>query len=69
MQHSFGPAQDFTRGGGGRVFFSLPTHWRGRSHGRLFEEDGGWAFLLEEQDGAWRVRSYAWAVTRIAARP
>jgi hypothetical protein len=70
MQHSFGPAQDFIRNGDeGRVFFSLPTHWRGLSHGRRFEEDGGWAFLLEQQNGAWRVRSYAWAVTRIAARP
>ena len=67
MQHSFGPAQDFARGDDGRVFFSLPTHWRGRSQGRPFEEDGGWAFLLEQQNGAWRVRSYAWAVTRIVA--
>ncbi len=69
MRHSFGPAQDFARGDDGRVFFSLPTHWSGLSHGRRFEEDGGWAFLLEQQSGAWRVRSYAWAVTRIEARP
>jgi hypothetical protein len=68
MRHSFGLAQDFTRGDDGRVFFSLPTQWRGLSQGRPFDEDGGWAFLLEQQNGAWRVRSYAWAVTRIAAR-
>ncbi len=64
LQHSFGPAQDFARDGD-TVFFSLPTHWQGVSSGRAFAEDGGWAFLLVEHGGVWRVRSYAWAVTRI----
>ena len=64
MTHSFGPAQDFG-GDEAQAFFSLPTHWRGKSNGRAFEEDGGWAFLLLRQNGAWRVKSYAWAVTRL----
>ena len=64
MTHSFGPAQDFS-GGAAQVFFSLPTHWRGAASGRLFAEDGGWAFLLVRQHGEWRVQSYAWAVTRV----
>jgi hypothetical protein len=66
MRHAFGAAQDFAPDGD-RVFFSLPTHWQGFSHGRAFAEDGGWAFVLVRQDGEWRVRNYAWAVTRIAA--
>ena len=64
LRHSFGPAQDFGRDGS-QVFFSLPTHWQGLANGRAFAEDGGWAFGLVEQAGAWRVRNYAWAVTRI----
>ena len=64
LRHSFGPAQDFA-GDGERAFFSLPTQWRGRSGGRPFLEDGGWSFLLVKQDGAWRVKSYGWAVTRV----
>ena len=64
MTHSFGPAQDFS-GDDAQAFFSLPTHWRGKSNGRPFEEDGGWAFLLVRQQSEWRVKSYAWAVTRL----
>ncbi|HEY4941578.1 MAG TPA: hypothetical protein VII56_09120 [Rhizomicrobium sp.] len=64
LKHRFGPAQDFTRDGD-RVFFSLPTHWSGVAAGRRFAEDGGWAFVLMKQDGRWRVRNYAWAVTRL----
>lgn len=62
LEHGFGPAQDFSRDGD-QVFFCLPTHWRGVLRGRRFEEDGGWAFVLVRQDGQWRVRNYAWAVT------
>ena len=65
LAHTFGPAQDF-RVDGDRAFFSLPTHWTGTANGRRFEEDGGWAFLIVEQNGEWRVRSYGWAVTRLA---
>ena len=64
LRHSFGPAQDFTRGGE-HVFFSLPTHWQGKTQGRPFHEDGGWSFLLVKEAGGWRVKSYGWAVTRL----
>jgi hypothetical protein len=64
LQHSFGAAQDFSQNGA-EAFFCLPTHWSGLLKGRRFEEDGGWAFLLVQQAGLWRVRSYAWAVTRL----
>ncbi|MEO6338544.1 MAG: hypothetical protein ABIO39_00780 [Caulobacteraceae bacterium] len=59
---SFGHAQDFSRSGD-RVFFSLPTVWTGTAGGTAFRETGGWAFVLDGADGAWRIRSYAWAVT------
>lgn len=64
LKHHFGPAQDFCRDGD-LVFFSLPTHWSGLAAGCRFAEDGGWAFVLVKQDGRWRVRNYAWAVTRL----
>jgi hypothetical protein len=63
LRHMFGRAQDFRRTGD-EVFFSLPTTWRGVDHGTAFVEHGGWAFLLRRQGGAWRVRSYGWAVTQ-----
>jgi hypothetical protein len=59
---SFGAAQDFSRAAD-RVFFSLPTVWTGAAGGAAFRETGGWAFVLDLVDGAWRIRSYAWAVT------
>ena len=58
----FGEALDFAHEGGA-VYFVLPTTWTGRTHGRAFSEDGGWAFVLDEEQGRWRIRSYAWAVT------
>lgn len=64
LRHSFGEAQDFASDGE-RAFFSLPTHWQGTSNGRPFQEDGGWSFLLVNENGAWRVKSYGWAVTRL----
>ena len=64
LGHTFGPAQDFSVEDGS-AFFALPTHWRGHSGGRPFEEDGGWAFLLVRQLGEWKVKSYGWAVTRL----
>ena len=66
LSHRFGPAQDFSVSEA-EAYFSLPTHWSGRLKGRPFEEDGGWAFVLVKQDGAWRVRNYAWAVTKLVA--
>jgi hypothetical protein len=62
LVHRFGPAQDFARAGD-TVFFTLPTHWLGTTRGHRFEEDGGWSFLLVHEEGAWRIRSYAWSVT------
>ena len=64
LKHRFGAPQDFT-GDGRHVFFSLPTHWQGTTHGRPFHEDGGWSFLLVKEQGGWRVKSYGWAVTRL----
>lgn len=64
LVHRFGPAQDFARDGD-TVFFTLPTHWLGTTRGRRFEEDGGWSFLLVDEDGAWRIRAYAWSVTAL----
>ncbi len=58
----FGDAQDFALADGA-AYFVLPTTWTGKSHGRAFSEDGGWAFVLIEDQGRWRIRSYAWAVT------
>ena len=58
----FGEAQDFARDGD-CAYFVLPTTWTGQTHGRAFSEDGGWAFVLDDDHGRWRIRSYAWAVT------
>lgn len=63
---TFGPAQDFDRTGD-RVYFVLPTTWRGTSKGRPFVEEGGWSFVLKENSPDWRIEAYAWAVT--ALRP
>ena len=62
LQWRFGPAQDFAQENGA-AYFVLPTTWTGRTHGRAFSEDGGWAFVLAHEGGRWRIRSYAWAVT------
>jgi hypothetical protein len=66
LRHSFGAPHDF-REAGDRVYFSLPTTWRGFSGGRAFIEAGGWAFVLTKQAGDWRVCAYGWAVTGLAA--
>lgn len=58
----FGEAQDFARDGA-TAYFVLPTNWTGLTHGTALDEDGGWAFVLDEDQGRWRIRSYAWAVT------
>jgi hypothetical protein len=62
LEHRFGEPQDFARDGE-RAYFVLPTTWTGLTHGRPFSEDGGWAFVLDQSTGAWKIRSYAWAVT------
>ncbi|HTT97359.1 MAG TPA: hypothetical protein VMF58_04880 [Rhizomicrobium sp.] len=62
LRVEFGEPQDFSRDGD-RAYFVLPTTWTGRTRGKAFEEHGGWAFVLVEDGSAWRVASYAWAVT------
>lgn len=62
LLHAFGQAQDFSVEGD-RAYFSLPTKWTGRTDGRKFSEQGGWAFVLVRQGRQWRVQSYGWAVT------
>jgi hypothetical protein len=64
LKHSFGSVQDL-RVADGLAFLSLATHWVISENGDSFEEDGGWAFVLVQEDGEWRVRSYGWAVTFI----
>src|SRR5262245_58463329 len=69
LDHSFRAPQDFSRTGD-RVFFALPTTWKGTYRGTPFTETGGWAFVLvEDVDdqgvASWRVQSYGWAVTGI----
>jgi hypothetical protein len=58
----FGAAHDFTAAGG-RAYFSLPTTWTGRTHGRNFQERGAWAFVLERHGRDWRILGYGWGVT------
>ena len=64
LKHRFGPPQDL-RVQDNLAFVSLPTHWTISQDGESFEEDGGWAFVLVQEDGEWRVRCYGWAVTFI----
>lgn len=59
----FDAAHDFSQVGR-RVYFSLPTTWTGRTHGRTFEERGAWSFVLVRQPSAgWRIAGYGWGVT------
>ena len=68
LEHSFGPACDFTHNED-EAFFTLPTKWRGMARGRPFIENGGWAFVLARNGGTWRVKAYAWAVTDLSLEP
>ncbi|MEP6884268.1 MAG: hypothetical protein ABJC66_05920 [Gammaproteobacteria bacterium] len=62
LKASFGAAQDFSESGK-RVYFSLPTTWTGQTHGRHFEEQGAWSFVLEQEADRWRIVGYGWGVT------
>ncbi len=64
LKHRFGSPQDLCVHDN-LAFVSLPTHWTISQDGDSFEEDGGWAFVLVQEDGEWRVRCYGWAVTFI----
>jgi hypothetical protein len=64
LKHNFGPVQDLSVHDD-LAFLSLPTHWTISQNGHTIEEDGGWAFVLVQEHGEWRVRCYGWAVTLI----
>ena len=59
LKCEFGKAHDFGRSGD-RVYFVLPTTWRGLQPGSRFEEHGAWAFVLEKASGQWRITAYGW---------
>jgi hypothetical protein len=57
----FGPAHDLLVQND-RVYFSLPTQWTGRTHGRPFVEKGAWAFVLGRESRGYRILGYGWGV-------
>jgi hypothetical protein len=59
LQCEFGKAHDFNRSGD-RVYFVLPTTWRGVQPGSRFEEHGAWAFVLTKSSEQWRIAAYGW---------
>jgi hypothetical protein len=59
LKCDFGKAHDFDRNGD-RVYFVLPTTWRGIQSGSRFEEHGAWAFVLTKSSGQWRIIAYGW---------
>ncbi len=61
LKHEFGTPHDFGLTGQ-IVHFTLPTRWTGVRDGRRFTELGGWTFVQVREAGAWRIRSYGWAV-------
>ncbi len=68
LSAAFGAAHDFSQTGK-RVYFSLPTTWTGRTHGRHFEEHGAWSFVLEQEGDHWNIVGYGWGVTDSTAAP
>ena len=62
LKYDFGSAHDFDRTGD-RVYFVLPTTWRGFQPEGGFEEHGAWSFVLQETSGQWRIIAYGWGVT------
>ncbi|MBO9708533.1 MAG: hypothetical protein J7521_09995 [Caulobacter sp.] len=65
LRHGFGTPQDFGAADD-VVHFTLPTRWTGVRDGRWFDELGGWTFVQVREAGAWRIRSYGWAVVSFA---
>jgi hypothetical protein len=65
---TFGEAHDFSRSGK-RVYFSLPTTWKGLTLGKRFEEHGAWSFVLEQETIGWRIAGYGWGVTAYSEAP
>jgi hypothetical protein len=68
LKFSFGPAHDFELTGD-RVFFVLPTTWRGVYKDRRFEEQGAWSFVLKNAGGQWRILAYGWGATDLQDWP
>jgi len=63
LKFTLGTAHDFDRRGD-RIYFVLPTTWRGvYRNTRRFEEHGAWSFVLEESSGQWRIVAYGWGAT------
>ena len=62
MTATFGAAHDFSQSGK-RVYFALPTTWTGLTHGKHFEEQGSWSFVLEQENAGWHIVGYGWGVT------
>ena len=59
LQCAFGRAHDFDRSGD-RVYFVLPTTWRGLQPGSRFDKHRAWAFVLAKSSDQWRILAYAW---------
>lgn len=68
LNATFGAAHDFSQSGK-RVYFSLPTTWAGQTHGRHFDEQGAWAFVLEQENNRWKIIGYGWGVTAASVTP
>jgi hypothetical protein len=68
LKFSFGAAHDFELTGD-RVFFVLPTRWRGVYKDRRFEEHGAWSFVLKNASGQWRILAYGWGATDLQDWP
>lgn len=45
---------------GDRVYFVLPTTWRGLQPGSWFEEHGAWSFVVQKSSGHWQIIAYGW---------
>jgi hypothetical protein len=68
LTYSFGPANAFERTDD-RVYFVLPTTWRGIYKDRRFEEHGAWSFVLKSVAGKWRILAYGWGATDLRDWP
>ena len=68
LTYSFGPPNAFERTDD-RVYFVLPTTWRGIYKDRRFEEHGAWSFVLKNTTGKWRILAYGWGATDLRDLP
>lgn len=68
LRFSFGPANAFEHSAD-RVYFVLPTTWRGIYKDRRFEEHGAWSFVLKNTAGQWRILAYGWGATDLKDWP